>query len=145
MVPVGPRASVRRCSAPWRPRGANELQALVEQIAVGVGQVLERRGLFERDIENAWLTASAEPGPLDDLIGHSITCRIAVGPRAGQKLFTLQAARDRQDGFPVPPGFADQARCAAYLNAGHPACRVGISRRFTVTIDSVMVNLAMSG
>jgi hypothetical protein len=45
---------------------------------------------FERDIENAWLAAGAEPGPLDDLIGHSITYRIAVGPRAGQKLFTLQ-------------------------------------------------------
>jgi hypothetical protein len=29
------------------------LQALVEQIAAGVGQVLERRGLIERDIENA--------------------------------------------------------------------------------------------
>jgi hypothetical protein len=32
----------------------------------------------------------AAAGPLDDLIGHSITYRIAVGPRAGQKLFTLQ-------------------------------------------------------
>jgi hypothetical protein len=32
-------------------------------------------------IENAWLAAGAEPGPLDDLIGHSITYRIAVGPR----------------------------------------------------------------
>ena len=30
------------------------------------------RGLIERDIENAWLAAGAEPGPLDDLIGHSI-------------------------------------------------------------------------
>jgi ribosomal protein S27E len=48
--------------------GANELQALVEQIAAGVGQVLERRGLIERDIENAWLAAGAEPGPLDDLM-----------------------------------------------------------------------------
>jgi hypothetical protein len=57
--------------------GANELQRLVEQIAAGVGQVLERRGLIERDIENAWLAAGAEPGPLDDLIGHSITYRIA--------------------------------------------------------------------
>jgi ribosomal protein S27E len=70
--------------------GANELQRLVEQIAAGVGQVLERRGLIERDIENAWLAAGAAPGPLDDLIGHSITYRIAVGTKAGQKLFTLQ-------------------------------------------------------
>jgi hypothetical protein len=66
---------------------------LVEQIAARVGQVLEKRGLIERDIENAWLAAGAEPGPLDDLIGHSITYRIAVGPRAGQKLFTLRWAQ----------------------------------------------------
>jgi ribosomal protein S27E len=76
----------RQVSAP----GANELQWLVEQIAAGVGQVLERRGLIERDIENAWLAAGAEPGPLDDVLGHSMTYRIAVGPRAGQKVFTLQ-------------------------------------------------------
>jgi Putative transposase len=76
----------RHVSAP----GANELQRLVEQIAAGFGQVLERRGLIERDIENAWLAADAEPVPLDDLIGHSITYCIAVGPRSGQKLFTLQ-------------------------------------------------------
>ena len=27
---------------------------------------------------------------MDDLLGHSITYRVAVGPRAGQKVFTLQ-------------------------------------------------------
>jgi len=74
--------------------GQSELQGLVEQIASGIGRVLERRGLVKRDMENAWLSSVAEPGPLDDLIGHSITYRIAVGPRAGRKLFTLQ---------PVPP------------------------------------------
>jgi hypothetical protein len=63
---------------------ANDLQRLVEQIAVGVGQALERRGLIERDIENAWLATDFEAGPLDDLIGHSITYRIAVGPRAAR-------------------------------------------------------------
>jgi ribosomal protein S27E len=67
-----------------------ELQSLVQRIAERVGRVLEKRGLIERDIESAWLAANAEPGPLDDLIGHSITYRIAVGPRAGQKRFTLQ-------------------------------------------------------
>jgi hypothetical protein len=70
--------------------GLTELQMLVQRIAARIGRVLERRGLIERDIENAWLAAGAEPGPLDDLIGHSITYRIAVGPRAGQKVFTLQ-------------------------------------------------------
>ena len=71
------------------PTGA-ELQALVQQIAERIGKILERRGLIERDIENAWLAGDREPAALDDLISHSIIYRIAVGPRAGQKLFTLQ-------------------------------------------------------
>jgi hypothetical protein len=72
-----------------------ELQTLVEQIACRIGRVLERRGLVERDIENTWLAGDGEAGPLDDLLGHSITYRIAVGPRAGQKLFTLQTVPAR--------------------------------------------------
>jgi hypothetical protein len=59
--------------------------------------MLERRGLIERDIENAWLASTGESGPLDDLIGHCITYRIAVGPRAGQKLFTLQTLPAREE------------------------------------------------
>ena len=47
----------------------------------------------------AWLAAGAEPGPLEDLIGHSITYRIAVGPTAGQKLFTSQTVPPRLQGF----------------------------------------------
>jgi len=83
---------------------ANDLEDLAERIAARVGQVLERRGLVERDIENARLAAGAEPGPLDDLIGHSITYRIAVDPRAGQKLFTLQT---------VPPRSGNARYCQA--------------------------------
>jgi hypothetical protein len=37
----------------------------------------------ESFIETAWLASDDEASPLDDLIGHSITCRIAVGARAG--------------------------------------------------------------
>jgi hypothetical protein len=74
-----------------------QLQALVQQIAERVGHVLERRGLVERDMENAWLAGDGEAGPLDDLIGPSITYRIAVGPRAGQKLFTLQTVPARDE------------------------------------------------
>lgn len=71
------------------PIGA-ELQGLVQQIGGRIGRLLERRGIVERDMENAWLAGAGEAGPLDDLIGHPITYRIAVGPRVGQKLFTLQ-------------------------------------------------------
>lgn len=78
---------------------ATELQTLVQQIAERLGQTLERRGLIARDRENAWLVGDGPTGPLDDLIGHCITYRIAVGPRAGQKLFTLQTvpARPAED------------------------------------------------
>jgi hypothetical protein len=78
------------------PTGA-EMQFLVQQIAERVGRMLERRGLIERDIENAWLASTGESGPLDDLIGHCITYRIAMGPRAGQKLFTLQTLPAREE------------------------------------------------
>ena len=79
--------------------GAQDLQILVEQIAQRIGRTLERCGLIERDMENAWLANFTEAGPLDDLIGHSITYRIAVGPRAGQKLFTLQTVHARLQGL----------------------------------------------
>ncbi len=88
---------------------ANELQRLVEQVGAQVGRVLERRGLIERDIENAWLATDFEAGPLDDLIGHSITYRIAVGPRAGQKLFTLQTVPPRLQGLELDPNGAARA------------------------------------
>jgi len=75
------------------------LQALLQCIAARIGLMLEKRGLIERDIENAWLSADvAFAGPLDDLIGHSITYRIAVGPRAGQKVFTLQSVPAQGEG-----------------------------------------------
>ena len=65
-------------------RAASDLRALVEQIAGHIGRALERRGPVERDLECAWLATDTQAGPLDDLLGHSITYRIAVGPRAGQ-------------------------------------------------------------
>lgn len=86
-VPVdGASAVFRHLPAPT----GTELADLVRQIAQRLGKVLERRALVERDMENAWLATLGAEGPLDDLIGHAITYRIAVGPRTGQKLSTLQ-------------------------------------------------------
>src|SRR5690606_29718797 len=111
----------RRIAPPTR----QELQALVERIAERIGRALERRGLIERDCENAYLSLDpASDGPLDDLIGHSITYRIAVGPRAGQKVFTLQtvAAQSEEEpprkrlaeasGFSLPCGDWHRGRAA---------------------------------
>jgi len=96
----------------FRPVAAPEssdLQQLVEQIAGRIGRALQRRGLVERDLENAWLARDTEAGPLDDLLGHSITYRIAVGPRAGQKLFTLQTVAPRLQGPEGEPNGAARA------------------------------------
>jgi hypothetical protein len=66
-------------------------------------------GLVERDIDNARLAGNGEGGPLDDLLGHSITDRIAVGPRAGQKLFTLQTVPARSPQWLVDANGAARA------------------------------------
>jgi hypothetical protein len=103
---VGAAAPVFR---PVAAPESSDLQNLVEQIAGRIGRALERRGLVERDLENARLAADTEAGPLDDLLGHSITYRIAVGPRAGQKLFTLQTVAPRLQGLEAEPNGAARA------------------------------------
>jgi len=68
-----------------------ELAQLVHSIAQRIGRRLERQGLLERDIENSYLAAdAADEDPLNQLLCHSITYRIAVGPQQGRKVFTLQ-------------------------------------------------------
>jgi hypothetical protein len=113
------------------PTGS-ELQALVQQIAARIGRVLEQRGVIERDLESAWLAMQGESGPLDDLIGHSITYRIAAGPRTGQKLFTLQTVPAREEpeqqgdprgaahagGFSLHAGLDIQNRTSARSSSG---------------------------
>ena len=103
MACTWPMAPTHPCFVAWPGRRRTTWRIWL--IAARVGQVLERRGLVERDIENARLAAGAEPGPLDDLIGHSITYRIAVDPRAGQKLFTLQT---------VPPRSGNARYCRTF-------------------------------
>jgi hypothetical protein len=83
------------------PSGA-ELTQLAHTIAQRVGRFLERRGLLERDAENRYLAGeAAEADSMDHLVGHSITYRIAVGPQAGRKVFTLQTlpASDPEGGL----------------------------------------------
>ena len=68
-----------------------ELTHLAHVIAHRVGRFLERQGLLERDAENSYLTYDeTDDDPMAQLRGSSITYRIAVGPQAGRKVFTLQ-------------------------------------------------------
>ena len=94
-----------------------DLQTLIERISERVGRHLERRGLLVRDAENAYLEWDGdEASPMDDLVGHAITYRIAVGPNRGQKAFTLQTLPAREAG----PTESDSVACAAgfSLHAG---------------------------
>ncbi len=45
---------------------------------------------------------AAEEDPMDQLLGHSITYRIAVGLQAGRKVFTLQTLPARKSGDSIP-------------------------------------------
>ncbi len=78
-------------------------------------------GLLVRDFENSYLQLDAvEESAMDDLLGHSITYRIAFGPQAGRKAFTLQTVPAREEdnnnpklvnanGFSLHAGIAAQA------------------------------------
>jgi hypothetical protein len=93
-------------------------------LALRIGRSLERQGLLERDPENSWLAGDElETGPIAQLLGASITYRIAVAPHQGRKVFTLQtlpAARSRSRAGPArwpgsrsTPGWQGWARKSA--------------------------------
>ncbi len=72
------------------------------------------QGVLVRDAEGSYLELGPDAGgPLDDVIGHSITYRVAVGPRAGQKVFSLQTVPARWviDGLALND--ASDGRCCA--------------------------------
>jgi hypothetical protein len=79
-----------------------ELTQLTHTLASRVGRFLERQGLLERDAENSYLSGEAvDDDPMTQLLGNSISYRIALGPQAGRKVFTLQTlpASDAEDRF----------------------------------------------
>ncbi len=67
---------------------SKELNALVATISERVARYLERQGWLARDEQSDHLTMPLEEGDedtLQQLQGHSITYRIAMGPRQGEK------------------------------------------------------------
>ena len=64
-----------------------QLAQLAHTIARRVGRLLEREGLLERDTEQLNLGEAIDTDdPMPELVGHSITYRIAVGPQRGRKV-----------------------------------------------------------
>ena len=99
---------------------SEELRTLTHTIATRIGRFLERRGLLTRETEQIYLNSSAtddDSNPMHQLHGTSITYRVAVGPRMGRKVFTLQTLPASQtsewagivDGFSLHGGVASKA------------------------------------
>lgn len=80
----------RNCGLSKAPE-KDELCKLVNKISLRVAAYLERQGFLERDEENSFLQLDGmEEDPMQQLLGHSITYRVDVGPQQGKKVFTLQ-------------------------------------------------------
>ena len=72
---------------------SKELNALVATISERVARYLERQGWLVRDEQSDHLNLvldDEEGATLQQLQGHSITYRIAMGPQAGRKVLTVQ-------------------------------------------------------
>ena len=95
---------------------------MVHTISLRVARFLERRGFLERDYEDSYLTLDClDDGPMQQLHGHAITYRIALGPQQGRKVFTLQT---------IPPSKATSSVSTrvAKLAALIPKPRVNLTR-----------------
>ena len=78
----------------------SELNQLSHTIAHRLARYLERQGLLERDAEHSVLALDhSDEDPMDQLRGHSIAYRIAVGPQQGRKVFTLQTLPGIEEPF----------------------------------------------
>jgi hypothetical protein len=78
----------------------SELNQLSHTIARRLARYLERQGLLERDAEHSTLALDhSDVDPMDQLRGHSITYRIALGPQQGRKVFTLQTLPGIEEPF----------------------------------------------
>ena len=79
----------------------SELEDLVQLISQRIGRCLERQGLLEQDTESAWLDLdpTEDTDAMPQILGSSISYRIAVGPQQGRKAFMIRTIRplDRPD------------------------------------------------
>jgi hypothetical protein len=99
-------------------RYKNELEALVQLIGQRVGRCLERQGLLEQDTESAWLDLdpAEDTDAMPQILGSSISYRVAVGFQQGRKAFMIRTIRplDRPD-----PGVERVAKANGFsLHAG---------------------------
>jgi ribosomal protein S27E len=106
------KSRFHRTNAPDR----QELRELVHRISHRVAGYLERQGILERDEDNSYLNLEeGAEDPMQQVLGCSVSYRIAIGPQQGRKIFTLQTipAWEEDDRF------AQVAKVAGFsLHAG---------------------------
>jgi len=111
-----------------------ELTQLTHTIAHRVAGYLERQGLLERDAGHSYLSADGvdeDPeSPMNQLLGSSITYRIATGPQQGRKVFTLKTLPDCESDNPLSSSLGETAGFS--LHAGTWAKR--LKRVFDIDI-----------
>ena len=99
----------RQVKAPNRA----ELTRLTHTIAHRVARYLERQSLVARDTGNVYLTLEAvdasDDDPSNQLLGSSITYRIAIGPQQGRKVFTLQTLPNLESDNPFSSSVGEAA------------------------------------
>ena len=94
------------------------LEELIQLISQRVGRCLERQGLLEQDTESAWLDLdpAEDNDAMPQILGSSVSYRIAAGPQQGRKAFMIRTIRplDRPD-----PGLERVAKANGFsLHAG---------------------------
>ena len=136
------RLEFRRVASP--PKA--ELDELLATISSRVGRHLQRRGWLTRDAAGSQLTVDREDTALDSLLSHSITYRIALGPRAGHKAFTLRSLPGTpllQPSKPFPAsadGFSLHAGVAAGADDRKKVIQRSTSARKSRTSISTFMN-----
>jgi hypothetical protein len=100
-----------------------------------VHTISHRVGRFlEWDAENSYLALDAvHDDPMNSLLGHSITYRIAMGPLAGRKVFTFQTLPACDPEGPFGDSVGKVAGFSLYARTTDPEEPTPAERRATMT------------
>ncbi len=117
---AGDKALFHEARAPTR----DELQGLIEKIVVQLMRMLARKGYLIEEQGMAYLADIGTDNPLKPLQGASCTYRIALGPRAGQKVLSLRTVASRDE-----KASATGLCVEAHGFSLHAAVRIGAHQR----------------
>lgn len=105
----------RRVNAP----GKTDLEAVLQQLSTKLARMLVKEGMLTQDSENSYLMlVHLEADPMQQVQGHSISYRIALGPQQGKKVFTLQTLLPKEE---------DDDRFSQFAKAGGFSLHAGVS------------------